>query len=387
MCKVLAFTNTKKLDLKKSVNAIGNIMLALEKDGFGYAVQGPSNVFGEKCVAKQFQSRQYSRYEVRLPVVKKTHERFGSMEPCAGPGIFHGRTSTNVKGLLNCHPMQREDENGGWHLIHNGVVTDHGPKYSKNTQNDSEDVLHRLMHGIEQVEAHLEGYYAFAAIDPQGRLHIGRDNIANLHMAWSQTLETFIIGTTVDLIKSVAKQLKAKIGPIDEINDNVYMIFDGNDVVYHRTISPRGYSSSQSRWASKSLGREISPGVYDATGTPSLYGWHHRNRPESSWENASTKTADTVTDDKEIEKMHADASEATVSHYDEDEEKAYYAMKSEIDSMDAAYQVYDANGAPITILEFRKMDYISQELCTVIRPDGTVIELDDFKFSREKRMA
>ena len=57
MCKIIAFTDTKKLNLKKHLNNIGNELLKLENDGFGYAIQSKTGVFGEKTIAKTFRSR------------------------------------------------------------------------------------------------------------------------------------------------------------------------------------------------------------------------------------------------------------------------------------------------------------------------------------------
>jgi predicted glutamine amidotransferase len=352
MCKILAFTNTKKLNVKKSINAIGNTLLKLEKDGFGYALQGEKGIFGEKTVGKSFATRFFTKNIVTLPIVKRTHEMFGELSPLVGSGIFHGRTSTNVKGLLNCHPMVRPDDAGKWHLIHNGVVHDQGPDYEKLTQNDSEDVLHRLIDGIDQVEKYLEGYYAFAALDPQGHLHIGRDSIATLFIAWSEVYDSHIIATTECLLKSISKSLGAKIGPVDEIEDNVYMIFEGNELVYKQTINPIGYTSRQSKFASQSLGRDLSG---------SIQSWRddkHWNKSENEWPN-----------------IQADV-----------DESAYYQMKQELDNMDASYEVFNEFNTPIDIATFKKMDYISQELCTVIRGDGTVVSLGDY-ITGERKLA
>ena len=47
------------------------------------------------------------------------------------------------------------------------------------------------MGGINEVEAHLSGYYAFASIDPQGQLHVGQDKWkASLFIAWSPVYDT-----------------------------------------------------------------------------------------------------------------------------------------------------------------------------------------------------
>src|SRR5271165_6816473 len=119
MCLVLAVTNMKKIALSKCLNDIGTTLLKEEEDGFGYAIQGKNGVFGEKTIAKKFYTRLARKHlEVNLPIVRKKHVSFGTPSELVGPGIFHGRTSTNVISLRDTHPMQIAD----WHLIHNGVV-------------------------------------------------------------------------------------------------------------------------------------------------------------------------------------------------------------------------------------------------------------------------
>lgn len=359
MCKIAVFTNVKNLNLKEKINSIGNTLLKLEDDGFGYALQGEQGVFGEKCVAKTFASRLWAKETVKLPIVKPTYEKFGTISQLTGPGIFHGRTSTNVKGLLNCHPMQRD----GWNLIHNGVVGDIGPEYEKTTQNDSEDVLFRLIEGIDSVEKHLEGYYAFAAIDPHGRLHVARDAMASLFIAWSKVYESYVIATTAELLKSLNRTLKAKLGPIDEIYQDKYMIFQGNEMIHSQDITPLGYTMAQARHSMQSLGRSVysSPNVIDV----STEG-HHRGRRDVAFESASEEGW------------------PLLSGIDQEKEDAYYAMRYELDNMDASYLITDEFGKEISVIEFKKLDPISQEMCRIERADGTTVDtFDDETFRKQ----
>ena len=72
--------------------------------------------------------------------------------------------------------------------------------------------------------------------------------------------------------------------------------------------------------------------------------------------------------DKAIEALE---SEGNVSN----SEMAYYALKRELDNMDAAYTIQDENDNFLKVHEFRKLDWVSQELCTIIRPDGTLVDM------------
>ncbi len=364
MCKILAFTDTTKLNLKKHVNNIANTLLKSEPDGFGYAVQGKNGVYGEKSIAKTFRTRLDSKHQVTLPVVKREYSKFGQPSALVGAGLFHGRTSTNFLTLNNTHPMIRQEDIAPWYLIHNGVVTDYGAKYDKKTSNDSEDLLHRLINGgIEAVERDLGGYYAFACIDAAGNLHVARDMHATLFIAWSQVYNSYIIATTSSLLLKVGKMIGAKLGPIDEIEDDVYMIFKGNELVHNQTIKPRGFTKQESRHAQASLGRQLGGGEFTTyeTGhggqiiTPNP---NYADISEADW-NAAIKDLDQETGEPVDE-----------------EELEYYNWRREVDSMDASYTVLDPNDNAIKVHEFKQLDHISQELCTIIRADGTIVDRD-----------
>lgn len=357
MCLVLAFTNSSQLDVRKTANVVGPILLESEPHGFGYSVLGSSGQFGEKYVGEKFRSRIKSMHrEVKLPITTKIHELFGTVSKPIGPGIFHGRTSTNDKGLLNCHPMRRDS----WSLIHNGVVTDHGPKYQKTTTNDSEDVLARLIEGIQSVEKNLTGYYAFAAIDPEGRLHVCRDNSARLHVAWSEKMQTYVFGTTIDLMESVSKKLELAIGPIDPVASNTYMIFQGNEMIHSQTIVPLGYSTRESRHASASLGYSLADDPFAYSYSNSTY--------SNEWNDAYSARRERYDRDLEASEL----SEARFS--DTESEEAYYSYLEELDNVDETYDIFDSHGNLMTWEEFLKLDSMSRELCTVYRSDGSSVE-------------
>jgi hypothetical protein len=345
MCKILALTNATKLDQTK-ITDIGRMLLKYEQDGFGYAIQGKTNVFGEKSTDKKFISR-LKMIGVNLPIVKKRYEKFGNAEAIAGPAIFHGRTSTNDRGLLNCHPMVKEST----YLIHNGVVTDHGPKYIKATTNDSEDVLHRFLEGISSVQENLTGYYAFAAIDDMGLLHICRDDMADLYIAWCPKLDSHIIATIPEILTNTAKILQAEIGPIDEVTKNVYGVFKGNELLRFQAIESRGWSRVESQFASASLGKTVPDGnvVTALAPSPKLdqgYDW-----------------SDLETED--------------------DDQSGYYDWLDEVDNMDASYEIYDADNNRINAYQFNKLDHISKELCTIYRADGSLVDPYEPDYRRE----
>lgn len=335
MCKIVSFTNSSKLDIKKTSEVIGNILLGLERDGFGYAVQGEQNVFGERCISAKFRSRLGSTDLISLPIIEPRQSAFGYLDKPKGPAIFHGRTSTNDKGLLNCHPMAKDN----WNLIHNGVVTDHGPKYAKATTNDSEDLLHRLILGINHVERDLSGYYAFCAIDPQGHLHVARDANATLYMAWCAKIQSYLIATTESLLESVADKLKIKIGPIDLIKEDVYLIFADNEMTHSQVIKPRGYDYTESKLASLSLGRSLSDSTY---GSDYL--------------------------DNDYTRFNLDDSTRELDE-----------LMDEVEHMDDTYSIQNYDGETITVEQYKKLDEVSKLECLIVRPDGTYLEIGNYR--------
>jgi len=325
MCKIVTLTNTKKINFEQKINKLGNVLTKIEKDGFGYATVGEKGVFGEKSLDRNFESRMQTFDPTPKSIIKINSETFGTYSKPTGPMILHGRTSTNDAGLLNCHPMIKNDH----YLVHNGVVSDHGPDYQKSTTNDSEDVLHRFIEGVTSLQTALTGYYAFTAIDPQGRLHVLRDRIAELNIAWCSQYDTYIIATTKSLLQSVADTLKAKIGPINEIKDDIYMIFEGNQIVHTESIKSLGYSRKEAAYASKSLGRSL----------------------------------DTTLDDE-------------FDDYDDIyiEEDAF---RDAIRMVDDRCIIWDKGNYEITSQEFHNLTFREQKLCYIETPEGDILQYID----------
>lgn len=328
MCKVIVFTSFAKVKNQDRVTTeLGNLLLSHERDGFGYAIQGRNGVFGEKIAGpRKFTSRYgIAKSEfVKAPIFEARHILFGEKTKAVGPALFHGRTSTNDSSVVNCHPMQRD----GWNLIHNGVVTDHGKPYIKFTKNDSEDVLYRLIQGVSEVETHLSGYYAFAAIDPKNRLHVARDSQATLFVSWFDSIDSHVIATTEELIQKVASILKMQAGPIEKMTEDSYIIFDGNSVIHNQKIKPRGYTSYEASYAKDSLGRSL-----DSFGTAS-----------------------------NIVRAY------DVDTGDEDEE-----LMRELDNLDDSYTILDESDQIITAYQYERLDPVAQAGCMITREDGSVI--------------
>lgn len=328
MCKILVLTNTEKL--KNQTDVIESIAGHLQKDhtdGFGYAIQGENGVYGERTIADAFSSRleSKSKLEVTLPIIVPEYNKIGAMpsKPIGG-ALFHGRTSTNDHGLPNTHPIQKH----GWTLIHNGVVNNHGPTYEQVTTNDTEHLIEYLgTVGMQGIEQNITGYYAIGALDNVGNLHVIKDSTAQLCVAHNETLACLVFGTTEKLIKDVAKSCKWTIGPVEKVRDDIHMIFDKSGVLISvNEINPRGFGREESRLADRSLGFK----VY-------------------------------ATDD-----------------FSKEDLEYYNEWKNETDFVDAGYTFRDWNGRPMDYKEFMACDEVTKLDCTVIRPDGTIVDAEDY---------
>ena len=351
MCKIAVFTDATKLNLKDTVNKSGNILLKTETHGFGYAAQGENGVFGEKCVDRHFTSRLGKYNPNPLNIIKQKYSQFGKESKVNGSLIMHGRISTNDLGITNCHPMIRENH----YLIHNGVVSDDTANYQRFTTNDSEDLLYRFIQGIKAVEENILGYYAFACIDPNGWLHIVKDDQADLNIAWLEKFDTYLIGTTPELIRQIAHALGTKSGPIDSIDHNKYMIFKGNDLTYVQDIEPAGYDYWHSKYAEDSLGK-----VIDKYSSTSSY--------NSKTELAQLPPAP----------IHGEVWDER-DDYDRYNNKAFKnfseeAFFSAIESLDDTAYIFDKHGNEITLKQFDELSFEEQKKCLIETNDGRIIE-------------
>lgn len=249
MCKIIIIPNASKiLEIEKFSRYCADILSGMP-DGFGYAAQGKKGVFGARSLFPELYARVSNVPEYCVPV----EHSFGEKSEIVGAAMFHGRMSTNVRDIANTHPISRDK----WHLIHNGVVTDHGDKYKMLTSNDSEHVLKHLQTGgIDAVSANLTGYYAAGAFDDNGRLHVFRDSIAQLFYAYSKVLDSPVFATTQDLIHDIGDWFKESLTPI-QVKDNTYLVFQQGKLVEQREFVSRGYDKYAASLAGKSLGYAI----------------------------------------------------------------------------------------------------------------------------------
>lgn len=251
----MMFSNGRKLNknIRKVVNVIKESITATDDDGFGWlGVDKDKKQFGERSTDPElfhsmFGIKNFRNIMRGMPNTQKHYGYFGDItnSEVDGPLLFHGRTSTNDKNMRNTHPIAR----GGWSVIHNGVVTNQGKKYKKNTTNDTEDIAHYLStEGIQGMTKNLSGYYAVGAVDPSGNLHVIKDSIASLVCSYIPKLESYVFATTDDLISDFCTMFKLAYEPVNKVMDDTYIVMDkDNKIITFQEIKSMGMYSSYER--------------------------------------------------------------------------------------------------------------------------------------------
>jgi hypothetical protein len=342
MCKIIVITNAAKLKIKTDAKKIAAIMNASQRDGFGYAVQGKAGVFGERTTKPASFTSRFGKPKNDLPWVQATSETFGEISPIIGAAIFHGRTSTNEVSLINTHPLEKND----WHLIHNGVVNNVGEKYEMQSTNDSEHVLHYLSRdGLHGVAANLTGYYAVAAISPENRLHIFKDDTARLFSGYSKKLDSYIFGTSLDILDELCVDLKLGEIIFEPMLSNTSLVFEGNTLLSTESFKPRGMGYAETKYSGQSLGYDVG----HVSGSSSFYG--SKNKYQST---VSPLVQAANASDEKLD--------------------AFY---NEIDDADASYTFFNRTGELITQEEWEWLSPIAQSQCTIKRSDGTLVDIPD----------
>jgi len=252
-------TNVSKVKITTDlINVVRDaVCLHSDKDGFGYALNTvDGKLWGEKTVTPfQFSPLNYRQTSVTqgLPIVDIETQGFGEVSDDNRAFIAHGRLSTNVININATHPFLSDNAA----LIHNGVVSDPWKEAGRLTTGCDTEILLNLWerNGMDCIEENAAGYYALAILDKQGQLHIARDDRAPLYIAWSQTVESYLIATTVEILTLISDRMQWVIEMPEKIVDNLYAIFQGNEVISYKEIIPVGFDTGvNSDLVSKALG-------------------------------------------------------------------------------------------------------------------------------------
>lgn len=260
MCKIFALTNSSKvkIDTKLIESVRDAVCDASDRDGFGYASLNDNQLICGERTTKPFEWSPFNRKTSQLSIVSSPScNSFGDLASVKDSQVFigHGRFSTNSKTLANTHPFVSDT----LAMIHNGVVQQVGPKIDNlKTDCDTEILFHHWKRSeMHDIEDQVSGYYAMAVIDSETQLlHIVRDSAASLYIAWSASVESFVIATTVEIIWMVAEANNWAIETPEKISDNLHVIFKGNEIISQKPIQPLGRLNTQfdSKLTAEALG-------------------------------------------------------------------------------------------------------------------------------------
>jgi predicted glutamine amidotransferase len=228
MCRIMAVTNLTKIEpekLNEHLTQIRDLVCEANKDGFGLGLSFKKSTYAEKFTdPKDFKGIGLSSLDSKLdhPLFWYNGSlSYGELPSDERPlaGIFHGRTSTNYKGMPEySHPFV--NEKSGDLFIHNGVVSipkDH--EFDLITKNDSEYLANvHWSKGINGVKDS-EGYYAYLNLKKNGVTQLVKDDMANLYGAYCKTLNGYIFATIENMIHRYAKALKLEITAVMPVTD------------------------------------------------------------------------------------------------------------------------------------------------------------------------
>jgi predicted glutamine amidotransferase len=266
MCKIFAMTDASHVQITpRLIRSVRDAVCAgSDRDGFGYSVLSKDGKLGgersiEPMTFNPGNTPSKDSVTDKLPIVRSTRNHFGSVTPGGNRSFMaHARLSTNSVSLENTHPFY----NGKVSMIHNGVVNDAtgGVKDKLTTDCDSEILLRYWEKGgMEAIEENVSGYYGIVIQDYRGTMHVIRDSRARLYIAWCRSIKSFLIATTEDILKSVAKSMKWKIEQPELITEDIHAVFQGNDIVMQRDIQPCAIpaASGLSALASRAFGASV----------------------------------------------------------------------------------------------------------------------------------
>ena len=270
MCKLAAWTTSNSNPLSKA--AAARALLAARKamqcqqDGFGFAQHGPTGLHGRFVTPSDFVGLD------ALPTLTKTAgaaaaafavthraKQTGNYRTTR-PVIIHGRTATMGRGLDNTHPFRRD----GWTLAHNGVVTWNGKPTDthKAVTCDSQHILLCMTeNGTDETRKKdlesVQGYAAFLALAPDGRLIVAVDSTASLY-AGITNKGRWIFGTTPLIVSAIADAWNASNVSPFAIEPWSWLSFAQNAKEPTLTAWQHAQSTwNESRFSGRSLGRKL----------------------------------------------------------------------------------------------------------------------------------
>lgn len=242
MCKIFIIAGIKdkhRAAAVKFTKKMAEIMTPMNDDGMGYAaVDKDGTLFAERWHntkeafaydAKDDTIATMFSKAIKLPT-KGAYNTFGVPDLNTAVAItLHARFATSGKTMENTHPFI--DPVADTSLIHNGVISNVKDFKFELSTCDSEAILiaylknqvNTNMDGMKNAAKMLQGYYAcgmFSRDESNARiLDVFKGNNNDLHIAFIDELNTWVMASREDHIKEAAKALNYRCGVVFPMHD------------------------------------------------------------------------------------------------------------------------------------------------------------------------
>jgi hypothetical protein len=251
MCKVAivaGITDKNRDKVWAYIKAIAKPMSKYNNDGIGYsAITKEGDLFGERWLNNDMAFKRQEGiddvlFEELGDAIAGRNEKpkdgefnsFGDVKLNEMVAItLHTRSATSPRGMNNTHPFVEN----GISLIHNGVIRNEKDFKLTLSTCDSEAILKTYIENnviadplnFRACAEALQGYYACGVLanTPTGPiLDVFKSSAAQLHVAYVNDLETYVVGTNETDIKDTCKELGFTIGQVYSILPGKFLRFD-----------------------------------------------------------------------------------------------------------------------------------------------------------------
>ncbi len=138
MCKLLFVTGSLTPEQVHNLIYAGNSLFQGERDGFGFLAAGKDGF----ATGHYEDPAKFAGFKADMPnFLVKDQKENGEIPEETHTLMVHGRTSTNIQGLVGCHPFEYKN----YHLAHNGMVNYIGQGEKPVGDVDSDQFLHWLV--------------------------------------------------------------------------------------------------------------------------------------------------------------------------------------------------------------------------------------------------
>lgn len=282
------------------------------RDGFGFVAYGDN---GAVARGRYLTPDEYPGF--RTPTPKFVIEPTGISEEGELPKnitamVIHGRTATNPKSLVNCHPFL----GGGTYLAHNGILhwRGEGEKPASTDSCDSEMFLTWLLAGHSWKQTHKVwgGYGVFGIIDlASASLTVAKCDTGRL--SWAVTTKgTHLFTTEKTDFSNLLRNTNLRTVGAMTVKPKTVSIFrlTGDRAEYINTEKWKGFAGFQQDANFRASYGATQERVYDANGWEYKNGAHtktYKGTPGAFKDDKQTTLPISVTVRRDVDEDRADS--------------------------------------------------------------------------------